>query len=662
MEESNAIHCVPCMCNNESNSAEGFCIECTEYLCSNCCRDHMKNKITRQHVIVKQPDLPTNIEPYTVMKKLAQCEMHPDNLYEFKCADHEQLICSRCLSRYHRTCQGIEDLCESANVTDKLSGETETLQNLLCFSHELILTFEERGSELVKNNNEIVQACNELAESIKNEVNTINEDTKAHFADIIEKETTEEYINLRRLKDISEIIVTKNEELLEVAKSYGRQHEKAATIKYSREEIQNVQQHIKTESVHVVKGNCISVDAALLSLESRLKMTSNCSDDLNIFIRDVNRTDNGHIQPTNTSSLSGRECTDKLSSQAVSTVCNRQSVLTLDLKHSCVMPKLVTDSSFIEKISDSEDSYEERSSQTETACSVDVDTGDLKPFMMRSVGTHTGFCMKISSDTTQCSLKALALLPSRGIVLLDVANKKIKIASLDLKVISNMKLFDYPSDMCIIIKQVDLVWMCVSFPKAKEVRIFKIKDDVHINHIFTVQTRFYPVSLAGFKNDVIVLSRNNLDEKSTIMQMEQFSAPGKPSTVLINVDDMNDASRIRPGINFSLLMLRGRHVSCIKMHNAKGNIKLGIEQWYYKCHMNRVFKDVTDVTIDKEGNKYICAKDSNSVHQVSYSCFSKNRIIIDSINTPTCIVVDSNGDRIILGYEKDDNLYEYPFV
>ncbi|KAH3696577.1 hypothetical protein DPMN_084053 [Dreissena polymorpha] len=142
MEESNSIHCVPCICKNETNSANGLCIDCTEYLCSNCCWYHMKNKITRQHVIVKQPDMPTDVEPFTDMKKLTQCEMHPDSLYEFKCADHEQLISSR----YHETCQRIEDLCEGANMSEQMSGLTETLQILLDLSHELILTFEKRCS------------------------------------------------------------------------------------------------------------------------------------------------------------------------------------------------------------------------------------------------------------------------------------------------------------------------------------------------------------------------------------------------------------------------------------------------------------------------------------------------------------------------------------
>ena len=125
----------------------------------------------------------------------------------------------------------------------------------------------------------------------------------------------------------------------------------------------------------------------MLRLESRLKITLNCSDNLNILTREVDTTDDGNSQPTCTGSLSGREYNDKCRSKSVTTVSNRQSVSTLESNQACIIPKLVKGSSCIEQVSDSEDIYEERSSQTEAACPINVNTGDHKPFMMRNVVT-----------------------------------------------------------------------------------------------------------------------------------------------------------------------------------------------------------------------------------------------------------------------------------
>ncbi|KAH3787688.1 hypothetical protein DPMN_165815 [Dreissena polymorpha] len=54
------LFCQPChyVDSTNKNECNGFCIECTEYLCSECIRDHRKNKTTRQHAILHEKEIP----------------------------------------------------------------------------------------------------------------------------------------------------------------------------------------------------------------------------------------------------------------------------------------------------------------------------------------------------------------------------------------------------------------------------------------------------------------------------------------------------------------------------------------------------------------------------------------------------------------------------
>ena len=72
-------HCDACKYDDCIEEATGFCVSCTEYLCQTCCRDHRKNKLTRNHSILKDGEMPEDVELFRKLNELTKCMIHPEN-------------------------------------------------------------------------------------------------------------------------------------------------------------------------------------------------------------------------------------------------------------------------------------------------------------------------------------------------------------------------------------------------------------------------------------------------------------------------------------------------------------------------------------------------------------------------------------------------------
>ncbi|KAH3706966.1 hypothetical protein DPMN_066357 [Dreissena polymorpha] len=52
-----ALKCGPCSFVEEEVDPKHFCVDCLEYLCTGCARDHKKHKTLRGHRILNETDL-----------------------------------------------------------------------------------------------------------------------------------------------------------------------------------------------------------------------------------------------------------------------------------------------------------------------------------------------------------------------------------------------------------------------------------------------------------------------------------------------------------------------------------------------------------------------------------------------------------------------------
>ncbi|XP_053390614.1 transcription intermediary factor 1-alpha-like [Mercenaria mercenaria] len=75
--------------------ADGFCVECMEYLCSTCLRYH--KKYVPDHTLQDSANMPQDF-------CFEKCQIHKDELTKFYCKSCDQIACPKCKTEHHKEC------------------------------------------------------------------------------------------------------------------------------------------------------------------------------------------------------------------------------------------------------------------------------------------------------------------------------------------------------------------------------------------------------------------------------------------------------------------------------------------------------------------------------------------------------------------------------
>ena len=96
----------------------GFCSECSVFLCKNCVDSHKKVMRLPSHRILTGARMPKSFAEKPV--KYSECKLHDDKVNDRYCLDHHKMICSECLAQDHRICnvQTISSLCKDIGTDD----------------------------------------------------------------------------------------------------------------------------------------------------------------------------------------------------------------------------------------------------------------------------------------------------------------------------------------------------------------------------------------------------------------------------------------------------------------------------------------------------------------------------------------------------------------
>ena len=96
----------------------GFCSECSVFLCKNCVDSHKKVMRLPSHRILTGSRMPKSFAEKPV--KYSECKLHDDKVNDRYCLDHHKMICSECLTQDHRRCnvQTISSLCKDIGTYD----------------------------------------------------------------------------------------------------------------------------------------------------------------------------------------------------------------------------------------------------------------------------------------------------------------------------------------------------------------------------------------------------------------------------------------------------------------------------------------------------------------------------------------------------------------
>ena len=110
-----AVSCDPCERDGKSKYARSFCRTHKEYVCTECCKDHLKF-VPGQHDITDFIDVAmTDVK--TDMKGLDRCEEH-GRVYVKFCQGHGVLCCKECCKIKHATCSDVRPITQIATGVD----------------------------------------------------------------------------------------------------------------------------------------------------------------------------------------------------------------------------------------------------------------------------------------------------------------------------------------------------------------------------------------------------------------------------------------------------------------------------------------------------------------------------------------------------------------
>ena len=106
--------------------AASFCDDCVQFMCNKCYKFHERLNSTRGHVVKTGTAMPRSQADKP--SRFSFCDEHPKHLKNQFCSVHKQVICSLCLPLYHKNCStgSVEDVSKSIS-----SSETNDLYDIV---------------------------------------------------------------------------------------------------------------------------------------------------------------------------------------------------------------------------------------------------------------------------------------------------------------------------------------------------------------------------------------------------------------------------------------------------------------------------------------------------------------------------------------------------
>jgi len=106
-DDASITYCEPC----GNVPADGYCIDCPEFLCSSCANHHSKQRATKHHKLLRGDDMPsshpTSAKPMSDTGRFLKCQQHPDEDLKFFCETHDAMCCMACTVLLHKQCNNV---------------------------------------------------------------------------------------------------------------------------------------------------------------------------------------------------------------------------------------------------------------------------------------------------------------------------------------------------------------------------------------------------------------------------------------------------------------------------------------------------------------------------------------------------------------------------
>ncbi|XP_052806470.1 uncharacterized protein LOC128235709 [Mya arenaria] len=650
------IFCEPCQYDDSFVEATGFCVTCSEYLCQTCCRDHKRNKVTREHSLLKNDDIPVDKTPFTTIKQLSTCETHPDNDIAYECGDHEVFVCVFCLTETHRKCENVHDL----GAVDSFDSDINIMAELQDRIQALQSQKEKQRKTIEIEQQEVKTNIQSLEEKWKDHITGLGNDLETQLSEMSISETKKLIEHINGCQEI-QTEINRNKSLIDTLMNHGTKRQISVVLSRTTHARANLKEKLQTlerqrqQSIVLmnVKELYLLTAIAELSIEeegkNELDVLEHTSDEVLVTLHSENEP-RETIDKSIQTSFDAANCDANKRSPKTPKKIDKFIQASFDAPNPGANKKLPKTPKKIDK-----------SIQTVSYVAIpDAKQRSSKRFLERQIGQKIAiFNVKTETDVYTCSIFAVYL-TEYGVLVADYGNSKLKLINRKFELICEHSLPGQPVDMCC---DGENCYVCYS--DLKKVTALCI-NKTSIWSCYEYYTKYQPLSLTVFDSRLMILfacdeNFDNTEADDVHIEIRKGSSINvfiyKPYNN--GFKEIKEAKRIFLFDASSIVLSENTRVSCYTVDTETE--ELPDRKWFYKSYQQNVLEKAKGVAKDSEGNVYICGEDSNNVHQASSANYRRNRVIVQNINSPMCVALDDQKDRLIIGCRDDNYLHVYSF-
>ncbi|CAH3106182.1 hypothetical protein pdam_00005620 [Pocillopora damicornis] len=176
----------PVVCSNcdEQNRATSRCIECMEFLCSQCVAAHRRTRMTKEHEVIALGELQSQKEVQEKLHRPLLCTVHERDVLKYFCETCDEPVCRECLiidhrehhygylkdvDKKHRSEVGVLVM----NTKKRIAPLKEAIEKVSEMKQKLDCKLEEVRQEVIQNCKRCREVVQEREEEILTQVNNI---------------------------------------------------------------------------------------------------------------------------------------------------------------------------------------------------------------------------------------------------------------------------------------------------------------------------------------------------------------------------------------------------------------------------------------------------------------------------------------------------------
>ena len=572
--------------------AASFCDDCVQFMCNKCYKIHERLNAARGHVVKTGTAMPRSQADKP--PRFSFCDEHPKHLKNQFCSVHKQLVCSLCSPLYHKNCStgSVEDVSKSIT-----SSETNDLYDIV--------------SDMKSNLEFSLTAM------------------KSNIDDLNGQKT----IMLKQAQELYDKMVSKAKKWFDDERSEIDTHyqEQLSVLKQNHTRINNTVSRIESSLRQIDILRSKPIDAKLfLRIQDILSSMKQYQDDLKAPICNVQL-----------SFVPSKQIQEFLSSSYT------MGSVKLD-KSKCE----ITIPEILYPVSSTQQSRAIPANKVVAAAGKRESARQsvaLTQLKGRKLGSYN---VKLSDDREECWITGMAITNDGRRLLVDRTNKKVKLFSRDMKLLSSLSLSDYPYDIAVISDKEGVV----TTVNRSLVLLGISGSKMSINDTTSVPYDIAGISQYGEKLIVTSYSPNPpsvklIDKTGRVYWSVSTDDQGQSLfeyTWCVISDIERNTVTVTDCDNNTLTVLNGDTGGVIKRRSVKD-------------------KGPRGVTTGSSGNIYVCYKDTREV-AVMTGDLAEERILLSRQNGlgagPWAIVYDKSCGQLIAsygwysGYEKSVDVFD----